>query len=131
LFAVEEAYGGPQALKKMINCAHQNGIAVIMDVVYNHLGIEDNLLWRYDGSGEAGGIYFYNDHRRQTPWGERPNYSAPRVRNYIRDNAMNWLDETAWTACAGMPACTFALARVEFVQRGVFCPWLAVDAVHQ
>ncbi len=93
LFAVEEAYGGPQALKKMINCAHQNGIAVIMDVVYNHLGIEDNLLWRYDGSGEAGGIYFYNDHRRQTPWGERPNYSAPRVRNYIRDNAMNWLDE--------------------------------------
>ena len=53
-------------------------------------------LWRFDGwsENEKGGIYFYNDHRSQTPWGEtRPDYGRGEVRQYIRDNALMWLDE--------------------------------------
>ncbi|MEJ0000865.1 MAG: alpha-amylase family glycosyl hydrolase [Verrucomicrobiota bacterium] len=57
----------------------------------------DNLdLWQYDGWSEndLGGIYFYNDHRSWTPWGNnRPNYGRNEVRQYIRDNALLWLEE--------------------------------------
>ena len=71
-FAVEEAYGGPDGLKKFIDAAHQRGIGVILDVVYNHFGPSDLDIWQFDGWSEndKGGIYFYNDHRSSTPWGE-------------------------------------------------------------
>ncbi|NTV12322.1 MAG: 1,4-alpha-glucan branching protein [Desulfobulbaceae bacterium] len=95
-FAVESSYGGPDGLKRFIKAAHQHGIAVIMDVVYNHLGPSDLALWQFDGWSEngKGGIYFYNDHRAQTPWGEtRPDYGRGEVRQYLRDNALMWLDE--------------------------------------
>ncbi|MCH7400330.1 alpha-amylase family glycosyl hydrolase [Belliella kenyensis] len=94
-FAVEEAYGGPDALKHFIFEAHMRGIAVILDVVYNHLGPSDLALWQFDGWEEngMGGIYFYNDERASTPWGDtRPDYGRPEVRNYLRDNAMLWLE---------------------------------------
>ena len=96
MFAVESAYGGPKAFKELIKQAHRNGIAVILDVVYNHFGPSDLDLWRFDGWSEndGGGIYFYNDWRRATPWGDtRPDYSRPQVRQFIRDNAMMWLEE--------------------------------------
>lgn len=95
-FAVETDYGGPRAFKSFIKAAHQLGIAVILDVVYNHLGPSDLDLWRFDGwyENEGGGIYFYNDHRADTPWGDtRPDYGRPQVRQYLRDNALMWLDE--------------------------------------
>lgn len=95
-FAVEGAYGGPQALKKFIDEAHQRGIAVLMDVVYNHVGPSDNALWQFDGWSEngLGGIYFYNDWRAETPWGDtRPDYGRGEVRQYFRDNALMWLEE--------------------------------------
>lgn len=95
-FAVESAYGGPNGLKDLVKAAHQQGIAVILDVVYNHFGPDDNDLWCFDGWSEnkLGGIYFYNDRRSATPWGNtRPDYSRPEVRQYIRDNALMWLDE--------------------------------------
>jgi 1,4-alpha-glucan branching enzyme len=68
-FAVESIYGGPDGLKRFIKAAHQHGIAVIVDVVYNHLGPSDLSLWQFDGWHEngKGGIYFYNDHRSHTP----------------------------------------------------------------
>ncbi len=96
VFAVESAYGGPDALKAFVKAAHWHGIAVILDVVYNHFGPSDLDLWRFDGwaDGDKGGIYFYQDHRSSTPWGDtRPDYGREAVRNYIHDNAFMWLRE--------------------------------------
>jgi len=95
-FAIESIYGGPDAFKRFVKAAHEQGIAVIVDVVYNHLGPSDLVLWQFDGWSEngKGGIYFYNDHRSQTPWGEtRPDYGRDEVRQYLRDNALMWLEE--------------------------------------
>ena len=96
IFAVEAAYGGPDGFKDFVAAAHREGIAVILDVVYNHFGPSDLDLWRFDGWSEnaKGGIYFYNDWRSETPWGDtRPDYGRGEVRQYIRDNAMYWLEE--------------------------------------
>ena len=95
-FAVEEAYGGPEGLKRLVKAAHRVGIAVVLDVVYNHFGPSDLAIWQFDGwrENDKGGIYFYNDWRSSTPWGDtRPDYGREEVRNYIHDNAMMWLDE--------------------------------------
>lgn len=96
IFSVENSYGGPLAFKQFVKRAHQEGMAVILDVVYNHLGPSDLDLWQFDGWSEndRGGIYFYNDHRAHTPWGEtRPDYCRDQVRHYLRDNALMWLGE--------------------------------------
>ncbi len=95
-YAVESAYGGAEAFKRFVNAAHELGIAVIVDVVYNHFGPSDISLWQFDGWHEnnKGGIYFYNDWRSATPWGDtRPDYGRGEVRKYIFDNAMMWLDD--------------------------------------
>ena len=96
IFSVELTYGGPRAFKRFVKHAHQQGIAVILDVVYNHLGPSDLDLWQFDGWSEnnRGGIYFYNDDRAITPWGEtRPDYGRGEVRQYIFDNVFMWLEE--------------------------------------
>ena len=96
IFAIESNYGGPGGFQALVDAAHQHGIAVIYDVVYNHLGPDDLDLWRFDGWSEngAGGIYFYNDWRRATPWGDtRPDYGRAEVRQFLRDNALFWLAE--------------------------------------
>jgi 1,4-alpha-glucan branching enzyme len=96
IFAVETAYGGPKAFKEFVKQAHQNGFAVILDVVYNHFGPSDLDLWRFDGWSEndGGGIYFFQDDRRHTPWGAtRPDYGRGEVRQFIRDNALMWLED--------------------------------------
>jgi len=95
-FAVESIYGGPDAFKRFVKASHANGIAVISDIVYDHFGPTDLDLWRFDGWSEndKGGIYFYNDRRSQTPWGEtRPDYGRGEVRQYLRDNALMWFEE--------------------------------------
>ena len=95
-FAVESIYGGPDAFKLFVKAAHEHGIAVIVDVVYNHLGPGDLDLWQFDGWSEndKGGIYFYNDHRSQTPWGQtRPDYGREEVRQYLRNNVLMWFEE--------------------------------------
>lgn len=95
-FAIEQAYGGPAAFKRFVKAAHARGIAVVLDVVYNHFGPSDLHLWQFDGWSEhgLGGIYFYNDGRADTPWGQtRPDYGRPEVRQFIRDNALMWLTE--------------------------------------
>jgi 1,4-alpha-glucan branching enzyme len=95
-FAVETSYGTPDDLKALVKAAHESGIAVLLDVVYNHLGPSDLDLWQFDGWSEhgKGGIYFYQDHRSATPWGDtRPDYGRLQVREFLRDNAIQWLDE--------------------------------------
>ena len=93
-FAVESGYGGPDALKALVKAAHEHGIAVILDVVYNHFGPSDLDLWQFDGWSEdgKGGIYFYNDGARR-PRGATPapTTAASEVRPFIRDNALMWL----------------------------------------
>jgi 1,4-alpha-glucan branching enzyme len=95
-FAIETDYGGVQGFKQLVKEAHKQGIAVILDIVYNHFGPGDLDIWQFDGWSEngCGGIYFYQDWRKKTPWGDsRPDYGRPEVRQYIRDNALMWLDE--------------------------------------
>tara|TARA_R110000744_G_C19354360_1_gene560715 strand:- start:191 stop:2128 length:1938 start_codon:yes stop_codon:yes gene_type:complete len=95
-FAPESIYGDPDDLRDFVDECHQRGIAVIVDVVYNHLGPSDLDMWRFDGSstGSYGGIYFFQDWRAPTPWGDtRPDYGRGEVRTYLKDNAMYWLEE--------------------------------------
>src|SRR5712692_501909 len=100
-FSVALAYGGPDGLKELVRAAHEAGIAVILDVVYNHFGPPDSILWGFDGAGPGweGGIYFYGtrwpgDGRPQAGgWGSRPDYGRPEVRQFIRDNALAWLQD--------------------------------------
>lgn len=86
-YAVQNNYGGPDELKQLVDCCHQRGIAVILDVVYNHLGPEGNYLSQY-------GPYFTDKY--STPWGDAINfddaYSGP-VREFFIQNAIMWLDE--------------------------------------
>ncbi|QDU78126.1 1,4-alpha-glucan branching enzyme GlgB [Bremerella volcania] len=96
IFAVESGYGGPQGLKRFVKAAHQRGIGVIQDVVYNHFGPSDLDIWQFDLWNEngKGGIYFYNDWRSKTPWGDtRPDYGRGEVRQFIYDNAMMWIND--------------------------------------
>ena len=96
-FDIESNYGEPGDFKNFVKTAHEFGIAIILDVVYNHFGPSDlnTSLWRFDGWSEndRGGIYFYNDGRSQTAFGDRPDFGRGEVRQFIRDNALMWLEE--------------------------------------
>jgi 1,4-alpha-glucan branching enzyme len=83
-------------MRRLVGACHSRGIAVIVDVVYNHLGPSDLDLWRFDGWGEGdgGGIYFYNDERAATPWGAtRPDFGRPEVCDFLIGNARMWFEE--------------------------------------
>jgi 1,4-alpha-glucan branching enzyme len=112
-FALESAYGKPHVMQELVRHAHRKGIAVIFDVVYNHWGPDqlDDCLWQFDGWSQRGlgGIYFYQDDRKFTPWGDRPDFGRPEVRQFIRDNALMLTEEyradgLRWdsTACCRM-----------------------------
>ena len=94
MFSVESSLGGRHGLMKFVKECHKRGISVLLDVVYNHFS-GDTDLWQFDGWREKdrGGIYFYNDERGDTPWGGRPDYGRPEVRQFILDNIAMWLDE--------------------------------------
>ena len=96
-FAVENAYGTAADFKEFVRRAHGNDLAVLVDVVYNHFGPDlGESLWRFDlwpDEQHRGGIYFYNDDRVITDFGDRPDFGRPEVRQYIRDNTMMWLSE--------------------------------------
>lgn len=94
IYAVESLYGGRRGLLEFVREAHRRGIGVILDLVYNHLGPDNLDLWQFDGwhENDRGGIYFYNDWRAETPWGEtRPDYGRPEVQDYLLDNVAMWL----------------------------------------
>jgi 1,4-alpha-glucan branching enzyme len=96
IFAVEDEYGGPDGFRQFVNAAHERGIAVIIDVVYGHLGTPAADMWDFDGwsQNDKGGIYFYNDWRSTTDWGEtRFDYGRAEVRQFLRDNALRWLED--------------------------------------
>jgi maltooligosyltrehalose trehalohydrolase len=85
LYAPHHAYGGPKGLKRFVNACHGKGLAVLLDVVYNHLGPAGNYLGRF-------GPYFTP--RYATPWGEAVNLDGPQsdeVRRFFIDNALMWL----------------------------------------
>jgi maltooligosyltrehalose trehalohydrolase len=86
-YAVQASYGGPAALKQFVNACHQQGIAVVLDVVYNHLGPEGNYLADF-------GPYFAQ--RYQTPWGPAINFDgaeSDEVRRYFIENALQWITD--------------------------------------
>src|SRR5499433_3779865 len=90
LYAVKSKYGTPQEFKEFVKQCHQRQIAVIVDVVYNHL-VENNLLKAFGGFTTAeipGGIFLYGGARANTGFGPRPDYGRPQVRQYINDNAL-------------------------------------------
>lgn len=93
IFSVEPSYGGRHGLMTFVRAAHEHGMGVIADIVYNHFSATD--LWQFDGWNEnnRGGIYFYNDERGDTPWGARPDYGRPEVRQFFLDNIAIWLGE--------------------------------------
>ncbi|HEV7706245.1 MAG TPA: malto-oligosyltrehalose trehalohydrolase [Gemmatimonadaceae bacterium] len=87
LYAPQNSYGGPDGLRRLVNAAHAEGLAVVLDVVYNHVGPEGNYLSEY-------GPYFTNVYR--TPWGPAVNYDGPysdEVRRFIIENACYWVRE--------------------------------------
>jgi 1,4-alpha-glucan branching enzyme len=94
LYSVENTYGGRRGLLEFMKACHQRGIGVILDLVYNHFSDRTDL-WQFDGWSEngRGGIYFYNDERGDTPWGARPDYGRPEVKQFILDNVAMWLTE--------------------------------------
>jgi 1,4-alpha-glucan branching enzyme len=96
IFAIESSYGGPNGFRDLVDAAHAHGLAVFMDVVYNHMADSDLVIWQFDGWNidDCGGIYFYQDERKRTDWGNnRPDYGRAEVRQFLRDNAMRWLDQ--------------------------------------
>jgi maltooligosyltrehalose trehalohydrolase len=85
LFAPHEPYGGPEALKRLVDACHSHGLAAVLDVVYNHLGPSGNYLSRF-------GPYF--THAHHTPWGDAVNLEdrgSYEVRRFFCDNALMWL----------------------------------------
>ncbi|WP_411088616.1 malto-oligosyltrehalose trehalohydrolase [Streptomyces sp. 061-3] len=85
LWAVHEPYGGPEGLKRFVDTAHGLGLAVVLDVVHNHLGPSGNYL-------PAFGPYFTETHH--TPWGAAVNLDAAgsdEVRAYLLGSALGWL----------------------------------------
>lgn len=85
LYAAHHAYGGPQGLRRLVGACHERGVAVVLDVVYNHLGPDGNYLDRF-------GPYFTDRHH--TPWGRAMNYDGPDsgpVRELVIDNTLMWM----------------------------------------
>lgn len=83
-FAVQNSYGGPQTLQKLVNECHLMGMGVILDVVYNHLGPEGNYFNEF-------GPYFTDDYK--TPWGKAINFDGPwsdGVRQFYIENMLMW-----------------------------------------
>jgi maltooligosyltrehalose trehalohydrolase len=86
-YAVQHSYGGPAGLRRLVDAAHAQGIAVILDVVYNHYGPEGNHLPEF-------GPYLTD--RYDTPWGQAVNVDGPHsdaVRRYVVENAVRWVSD--------------------------------------
>ncbi len=83
LFAPENAYGRPEDLKKLVDAAHQRGMTVVLDVVYNHLGPEGNYLKSFDPHYTSA----------PGPWGDRFHWKNPKAMSVVTDNLRQWVDE--------------------------------------
>lgn len=88
LWAPSRAYGGPEALRRLVDAAHARGLAVLLDVVYNHLGPDGNYLRQFSAA-------YFTDHHK-TPWGDALNFDTPgsqQVRAFFVANALHWVHE--------------------------------------
>ncbi|MHB1005304.1 MAG: malto-oligosyltrehalose trehalohydrolase [Chloroflexota bacterium] len=88
LYAPSHVYGGPEGLKRLVDAAHELGLGIILDVVYNHLGPAGNYLRAYSP--------YYFTSAYETPWGEALNYDGEgsrETREYVIQNACYWLNE--------------------------------------
>jgi len=86
-FAVQNSYGGPSGFKKLVDACHARSLAVILDVVYNHIGPEGNYLSQY--------APYFTD-RYKTPWGEALNFDdahSDEVRHFFITNAVEWITD--------------------------------------
>jgi len=86
-FAVQNSYGGPDGLRRLVDACHARGLAVVLDVVYNHLGPEGNYLGEF-------GPYFTD--RYHTPWGLAVNFDGPSnagARRFVIENALAWITD--------------------------------------
>ena len=88
LFAPSHLYGGPDDLRRFVDAAHRAGLAVILDVVYNHFGPDGNYLPEFSAD--------YRSQKHSSDWGETPNFDGPNngpVREFVVANAGYWIDE--------------------------------------
>lgn len=112
-FAVKRSYGTPEEFLDFVNAAHAHGIAVIIDVVYNHMSGR-NLLRNFGGYSTAefpNGLYFNDAAHGTSPWGPRPDFARPQVASFIEDNAVMYLtqfgcDGERWDSVANLRAFT-------------------------
>jgi len=95
LYAPQSSYGGPAGLKQLVDACHRHGLAVVLDVVYNHLGPEGNYLPEF--------ALLLHRHATTHPGERRINFDGPGsdgIRRFIIDNALYWLTEFTLTRCA-------------------------------
>jgi maltooligosyltrehalose trehalohydrolase len=85
LYAPSRAYGTPDELRGLVDAAHSHGLAVILDVVYNHFGPDGNYTGVFHSA--------YSDASRNTPWGKALNYGCPAVREFFTGNARYWMED--------------------------------------
>jgi len=85
LYAPAQAYGRPDDFRALVDAAHTHGLAVILDVVYNHFGPDGNYLREFSPH--------YFEGRHHTPWGEAINFSQPEVRAYYAANLIYWMED--------------------------------------
>lgn len=84
----EWKYGTPDHVRALVDSLHNHGIAVLLDVVWNHFSFDDNFLWDYDG-----GQIYYDSPVVSTPWGDQADFDEANVREYFLQSAMYWLEE--------------------------------------
>ncbi len=104
-FAVQDSYGGPDGLKRLVDASHRKGLAVVLDFVCNHLGPEGNVLGSF-------GPYF-NDYC-QTPWGKAVNFDGPgsdEVRRFFIESALPGCGTSTSMHCGSMPFTALSTCR--------------------
>jgi 1,4-alpha-glucan branching enzyme len=89
-FAPESSYGSPADLRRLVDAAHQRGLAVIFDVVFNHVSDADNSLWAMDVHPDSTGIYLQE---YRTPWGHAPAFWKEEVKEFFVENALMYVRE--------------------------------------
>lgn len=90
-FAPESSYGSPYNLAHFVDAAHRHGLAVIFDMVCNHAGPADNVLWEFDGYTHEGGIYFEGG--KMTDWGRGPAWQKQEVQDFFYQNARMFFED--------------------------------------
>ena len=83
-YAVDDTYGGPHAYQRFVDACHGHGLAVVQDVVYNHLGPSGNHLTKF-------GPYLHAE--RATTWGDAVDFHQDVTRQYVLDNARMWFED--------------------------------------